>query len=265
MFQQIGAHFNKLGAENLNSVAWEGGQLGDFVDFGGNLLTKGQVAGQIASHAAAGGVISTLSGGKFGHGFFSAGFTKGAGTPMLSSMGDNAIGATLASAVIGGTASVISGGKFANGARTAAYQTLFNGLGDWFKQQAARYSAAKRYSALNSEINRLDKLYKENPEFLRMEMGLVGGHEFSSEREFRQAYITLRTDMTIEMVESLNTMNNGGEPILWNKVKMKGHVVPDAAGIGLTAWPLLFIGPQTYTYNYSCSNRGCALGELDVE
>ncbi|MCP3862681.1 MAG: hypothetical protein GY799_07735 [Desulfobulbaceae bacterium] len=149
-FQQIGQHFRNASDANLGRLA-DASSAAEFDqiynglhEFGGNMLTSGQIAGQIASHAAVGGVISTLSGGKFGHGFFSAGFTKGAGTPMIGSMGDNAIGATLASAVIGGTASVISGGKFANGARTAAYQTLFNGLGDWFKQQAARYSAGKR-------------------------------------------------------------------------------------------------------------------------
>ncbi|GAA0856631.1 hypothetical protein GCM10009114_19350 [Aliiglaciecola litoralis] len=133
VFQQIGAHYRGLSAQNVDNVAWGGGQLGDYVDFGGNLLTKGQAAGQIASHAIAGGVISTLSGGKFGHGFFSAGVTKGIGGAYLPSGSNLSSGeiakGTVVSAVIGGTASVISGGKFANGARTAAYQFLFNQAG----------------------------------------------------------------------------------------------------------------------------------------
>lgn len=48
-FQQIGAHFNKLGAQNLANNAQ------GLTEFGGNMLTSGQIAGQIASHAAAGG------------------------------------------------------------------------------------------------------------------------------------------------------------------------------------------------------------------
>lgn len=75
--------------------------------------------GHIATHAVVGGIISVAQGGKFGHGFFSAGFTKYAGgfIPQGGGLGGIAVG-TIASAVIGGTASVISGGKFANGAYT---------------------------------------------------------------------------------------------------------------------------------------------------
>jgi RHS repeat-associated protein len=94
--------------------------------FGGNLLTAGQIAGQVTAHAVVGGIVSSIGGGKFGHGFFSAGVTKGLGTPISDHYGQGVIGGTITSMVIGGTASVISGGKFANGARTAAYQYLFN-------------------------------------------------------------------------------------------------------------------------------------------
>ena len=132
VFNKIGQHFKGLAAQNVaNGV--EG-----LSKFGGNMLTTGQIASQIASHAVAGGVISTLAGGKFGHGFFSAGVTKGMGGALLPG-GDNLttgeiMGGTVASAVIGGTASVISGGKFANGARTAAYQYMFNQAGSSIKR-----------------------------------------------------------------------------------------------------------------------------------
>ena len=81
----------------------------------------------ITTHALAGGIIADLEGGKFGHGFFAAGFTKWAGgyLPQGGDLGDIAYG-TIASAVIGGTASVIAGSKFENGAKTAAFQYLFN-------------------------------------------------------------------------------------------------------------------------------------------
>lgn len=76
VFFKIGHYFKQ--AENLNHTAnnqWGYNLHGQRVfNFGGNLLTSGQ----IVSHVMAGGVISELNGGKFGHGFFSAGFTKGA-------------------------------------------------------------------------------------------------------------------------------------------------------------------------------------------
>jgi RHS repeat-associated protein len=129
-FTGIGQHFKGLAAANgAGSVTRK---------FGGNMLTSGQIAGQIASHAFTGGVISTLSGGKFGHGFFAAGVTKGLGGAFLHG-GENLttgeiIGGTLVSAVIGGTASKISGGKFANGANTGAFQYLFNQAGTALKK-----------------------------------------------------------------------------------------------------------------------------------
>ncbi|WP_028764242.1 RHS repeat domain-containing protein [Shewanella colwelliana] len=128
-FQQIGAYYRGQSVQNIDDVVWGGESLGNYVDFGGNLLTKGQVAGQIAAHAISGGVINVLSGGNFGNGFISAGFTKGLGTPLISSTSDNLVGEAVAHMVIGGTASVLSGGKFSNGARTAWFQLLFNGWG----------------------------------------------------------------------------------------------------------------------------------------
>ncbi|MBQ4849790.1 RHS repeat-associated core domain-containing protein [Pseudoalteromonas sp. MMG012] len=95
--------------------------------------TATQQAQWAFTHAMAGGVGSVLQGGKFGHGFVSAGVTKYAGNFIqIQFSGDglgDIIGGTLASAVVGGTVSKISGGKFANGARTAAYQYLYNARG----------------------------------------------------------------------------------------------------------------------------------------
>lgn len=90
------------------------------------MLTPKQIASQITLHATAGGIISVLNGGEFGHGFISAGFTKGIGTPILDVTGADIVTGTIASMVIGGTASELSGGKFRNGALTAAFQTLYN-------------------------------------------------------------------------------------------------------------------------------------------
>ncbi len=92
-------------------------------------MTRGAVAAKVAAHAATGGTLSVLQGGKFGHGFFSAGFTE-ALSPAVGQMGDgksfgSVLGRTAASATIGGTVSKLTGGSFANGAVTAAFTVAF--------------------------------------------------------------------------------------------------------------------------------------------
>jgi len=123
-FTKIGDYYK--GVSDANKLAAAKGTS----KFGGLTLTSNQIAGQIASHAVTGGVISELSGGKFGNGFVTAGLTKGFGGAFLPGgrgLEANEIArGTIISAVIGGTTSVISGGKFANGAITASYQYLFN-------------------------------------------------------------------------------------------------------------------------------------------
>jgi RHS repeat-associated protein len=149
-FYQVGQSFRVMAANNsASAVTYE---------FGGNMLTSGQITGQIASHAVVGGVISTLQGGKFGNGFFAAGVTKGIGgkyLPSGSNLSSSEIAkGTVVSAVIGGTASVISGGKFANGAQTGAFQYVFNQV------SRAYYSEKPILSFLDRVSN------KWNPEYL---------------------------------------------------------------------------------------------------
>ncbi|MDC0603291.1 hypothetical protein OAP14_09755 [Aliiglaciecola sp.] len=127
-FQQIGNYFNGASADNL--LAAKHGIGSTTFDFGGLSLSGRQIAGQIAAHAVVGGISAELSGGKFGHGFFSAGVTKGLGGTFLPGSselsGGDILKGTVVSMVIGGTASVFSGSKFANGANTAAFQYLLN-------------------------------------------------------------------------------------------------------------------------------------------
>ena len=92
----------------------------------GGALGNAHTAVQVGAHALAGGVISTMQGGKFGHGFFSAGFTKWAGKAWSLETSKDVIGNSLKQAIIGGTASKITGNKFANGAFTAALQYIVN-------------------------------------------------------------------------------------------------------------------------------------------
>ncbi|MDK2597442.1 RHS repeat domain-containing protein [Pseudoalteromonas obscura] len=145
-FSIIGQYFNGLGADNLKQFgSVEGAKAAGLIEFGDNMLTGGQVAAQIGVHAVVGGVSTEMSGGKFGHGFVSAGITKGAGGVFLPGGGDLefsqiAKGAVI-SAIIGGTVSEITGGKFSNGARTGAMQYVLNQAGESIKSFVNRKQA----------------------------------------------------------------------------------------------------------------------------
>nr|WP_298156304.1 FG-GAP-like repeat-containing protein [uncultured Pseudoxanthomonas sp.] len=74
---------------------------------------------QMAAQAVTGGVVESLQGGSFGHGFVAAGLTTyfmpqvgGYSAPVRTALG----------ALIGGTISAVTGGKFANGAISGAVQ-----------------------------------------------------------------------------------------------------------------------------------------------
>ncbi len=67
-----------------------------------------------------------MQGGKFGHGFVSAGVTE-ALAPTIADI-DSKYLAVAVSAMVGGTVSELSSGKFGNGAITGAFQMAFNQL-----------------------------------------------------------------------------------------------------------------------------------------
>ncbi|MFC4820070.1 RHS repeat-associated core domain-containing protein [Dokdonella ginsengisoli] len=98
---------------------------GDWMFDGGRLSFEGYAA-KTLSHGMAGGVMETLQGGRFGHGFLSAGVSE-ALSPVIGRAQDPLAEGILRS-VVGGTASVAGGGKFANGAVTAAFGYAFNSM-----------------------------------------------------------------------------------------------------------------------------------------
>ncbi|MGE4069831.1 MAG: RHS repeat-associated core domain-containing protein [Lysobacterales bacterium] len=81
---------------------------------------------KVLAHATAGGVLNTMQGGKFGHGFVSNGIME-ATSPAISTL-DSVYEQTFASALVGGTVSDITGGNFGNGAMTSAFAWAFNHL-----------------------------------------------------------------------------------------------------------------------------------------
>ncbi|HCF2456845.1 TPA: VCBS repeat-containing protein [Pseudomonas aeruginosa] len=75
---------------------------------------------KVGLHATTGGIVESLSGGSFGHGFLAAGLTASV-MPQVGKIG-NDITRTAVGALVGGTLSVATGGKFANGAVSGAIQ-----------------------------------------------------------------------------------------------------------------------------------------------
>ncbi|PAJ71963.1 hypothetical protein CJF42_23815 [Pseudoalteromonas sp. NBT06-2] len=106
MFNQIGTHF-----QGVSKAA-------------GGVLSSGMKFAKVMAHGMAGGISSVLNGGKFGHGFASAGVSQAMGGTIDGI--STKVGRIVASAVVGGTVSEITGGKFANGAVTGAFSRAFN-------------------------------------------------------------------------------------------------------------------------------------------
>jgi RHS repeat-associated protein len=118
-------------------------------------------------NALVGGIMSDLQGGKFGHGFFSAGLTA----TLKGKYGDFGIGTAenlkfsrvTVAAIVGGTASVISGGKFANGAITGAFTQQFNAEKEIKREQEIAEIRAKLSLSAEQARNVLNKFYSKNP------------------------------------------------------------------------------------------------------
>lgn len=127
--------------------------------FGQSFSTgAGAHIGRSLAHGMVGGIGSVLQGGKFGHGFASAGLTKFININAAfdkAGMGNVRFdGARIAAAaIIGGTISDATGGKFANGAMTAAMGQALNG-----NRQNAREQVQKYYEQLKAKIAGIDTL-----------------------------------------------------------------------------------------------------------
>jgi len=139
-FSQIGDYFgglaggNQAFANNAYQTLYGMDPTSAFIAASKVGLTTAQTVGRIASHASLGGVMSVVQGGKFGHGFLSAGVNAGV-APAISSIGkgnditfSKGVQRATAAAIVGGTVSKVTGGNFANGASTAAFAQTFNDL-----------------------------------------------------------------------------------------------------------------------------------------
>ena len=112
--------------------------------FMGTKLSGAGFAVKTVSHGLAGGTISHLQGGKFGHGFVSAAGSA-ATAPLVDASSANVIRGAVVTTLVGGTLSRISGGNFANGALTAAMSYAFNQVASGVERAArARFQASMR-------------------------------------------------------------------------------------------------------------------------
>ncbi len=92
----------------------------------GTSLLGSPVLDKFVSHGLVGGIGNLASGGNFGSGFLSAGFSSFIPSPGGGETWNRAVAGAVESAVIGGAASILGGGKFENGAITGAFGYLFN-------------------------------------------------------------------------------------------------------------------------------------------
>lgn len=143
------------------SAKWA--QATDFENAFGSGLRYSGYAAKTLSHGMAGGVMSELQGGRFGHGFASAGFGEALSPAM---QGGSMAGRMIASVVVGGTASMLAGGKFANGAVTAAFGFAFN-------EQLHYSRSADGSMTVRSPGEDIDV----SPEALRFAAGFVPGYD----------------------------------------------------------------------------------------
>ncbi|HHJ16433.1 MAG TPA: hypothetical protein ENJ80_07020, partial [Gammaproteobacteria bacterium] len=138
--------FSWASATAFNAI---GNQFENIAVNQGKPLSSIQTAQKIAEHAAVGGVMSVLQGGKFGHGFVSTGIVQSFAAPISNLRGEGLRGArVVAAAIVGGTASELTGGEFANGATTGAFSYLFNDAAhELTKRQAILLSRAAQGQA----------------------------------------------------------------------------------------------------------------------
>lgn len=222
----------------------------------------------LGAHSLAGGAISDLQGGNFGHGFWTAGIMKAVGivnTPGANATMSQIAGRAVVQAMVGGTLSKVTGGKFANGAATAAIQYVVNGISDkingWVNKQKAKWEAAKKVKAIDIEMSRLKGLYLNDQKALKLELETFYGFE-GGMSDLRYAYTSLQLELTTHRTQALYTAVSGMRPAIKPGVTAAGGLKPDI-GAAIGAWPLIALtGTVTYSTSYTCGVRICGVEEF---
>ena len=109
---------------NMKGAVLGGLEAGLDVGINAQVSYSGNAAGNVAAHAVSGGVLEVLRGGKFGHGFVSAGLFAAVSPNLKGDRFAQGVQAT----ILGGSISQLTGGKFANGAVSAVFQQAFSAV-----------------------------------------------------------------------------------------------------------------------------------------
>lgn len=132
---------------------------------GGEWAQTATTLQKVAAFGSIGGITSVIQGGKFGHGFVSAGLGSAVGGALAGTKLGTALSRVngsehLVAAVVGGTASDLTGGKFANGAATAAFASIVSSEIETYREnndhggsdlRPDRATAEKRIAELEKE------------------------------------------------------------------------------------------------------------------
>ncbi|ROQ23367.1 RHS repeat-associated protein [Gallaecimonas pentaromativorans] len=169
----------------------------------------------------AGGVLSTVQGGKFGNGFISAGI----GAAVGGQFGANPYNQVLGSAVVGGTVSVLTGDKFANGAVSAAFAAALRA--EWNSETRLDGNGEPGDISNDVDVNSILRKGKLSTSYLGdnhygvdvnatiMNGGGLSTDEFSDEvskieNAFNGSY-KIDSGAIIEIHVSLSVVNSGGD------------------------------------------------------
>jgi len=134
-------------------------------------LSTGGYAARALTAGAAGGVLASLQGQRFGSGFMSAGLGATL-NPAVDGLTSNPYGQGFVAAIVGGTVSEASGGKFANGAVTAAFSYAIGSVvaGKEQQQKAGLECDAKGCY----DVAALQSVVESSPEFAGKQIPFYG-------------------------------------------------------------------------------------------
>jgi hypothetical protein len=140
-------------------------------------------------HGMTGGILESVQGGDFGHGFISAGLSKAVMTNIDTGnlYADGAL-----TALAGGTISAATGGKFANGAMTAAMQFAFNQMGQGVAAKLADRRYVRAIERANEVRRYINDYIEANPDspvpLTAAQIGAIAEKDYYQAVGFRDAH-----------------------------------------------------------------------------
>jgi len=180
----------------IGEVDWTSG------DFAGSGMSGAQFAAKSVGHGLAGGVVSHMQGGRFGHGFASAGVGAAVSPYAYGGEGGNHFSRGMLVAIAGGGASSLSGGKFANGAVSAAMAYAFNSMSSAGSGSSGR-SNSETSIGFNFETEGLERFQ-------------LAVDEFGIEEMFKEILPAGEHVIDVRIDASINEMSYRGSAILVN-------------------------------------------------